>query len=298
MPARRRTIPSPATRRPKVAGTAAPGRPETDGEGPTLTGVRGPRPPASVAARVRTQPAGPVADAPVADAPSDAAVADAPAGPAGDPASVDPAEPTTGADPATTPRGRRRSRPAAGSGDPAEPTGTGRGAAVLSRLRTMPVLAALLVVLVALSVFFGIATAALRSSPSAANTALTDLTATSEVSTQLGDALELLYSYDFARLDENERAARDVITEGFTPEFDRLFTQVRELAPQQQAVVSAVVTVSAVQSIEGDTAVLVAFMDQQASTAASTEQVAAAGRLTVTGERVDGRWRIASVESR
>ncbi|GAA3245956.1 hypothetical protein GCM10017691_53500 [Pseudonocardia petroleophila] len=305
MPARRRTSPSPATRRPKVAGTAAPGRPETDGDGPTLTGVRAPRPAASVAARARTQPADPATDdAPVADAP----VADAPEAPAAAAATVTDAEPATGADPtadrATAPRGRRRSRRSAEpeseseSAESAEPAGPGRGAALLARLRTVPVLAALLVVLVALSVFFGIATAALRGSPSAANTALTDLTATSEVSTQLGDALELLYSYDFARLDENERAARDVITEGFTPEFDRLFAQVRELAPQQQAVVSAVVTVSAVQSIEGDTAVLVAFMDQQATTAASAEQVAAAGRLTVTGERVDGRWRIASVESR
>lgn len=132
-----------------------------------------------------------------------------------------------------------------------------------------------------------------RSSP-----ALTDLAATSEAGDQLGDALETLYSYDFARLDENERAARDVITEDFAPEFERLFAQVRELAPQQQAVVSAVVAVSAVQVVEGDRAVLVAFMDQEASTTANAEQVAAAGRLTVTGRLVDGRWKIAAVESR
>ncbi|MDN5933995.1 MAG: hypothetical protein L0I24_23475 [Pseudonocardia sp.] len=162
----------------------------------------------------------------------------------------------------------------------------------------MPVLAAALVVLIALAAFFGIATASLRGSPAATNTALTDLATTSEVSSQLGDALEVLYSYDFARLDENERAAREVITDEFTPEFERLFAQVRELAPQQQAVVSAVVSVSAVQLIEGDRAVLVAFMDQQATTVASAEQVAAAGRLTVTGELVDGRWKIAAVESR
>jgi len=146
-------------------------------------------------------------------------------------------------------------------------------------------------------VFFGIATVGMRSTPAASNAALTDVATTAEVSNQLGDALEVLYSYDFTRLDENERAAREVITTGFSTEFDRLFTQVRELAPQQQAVVSATVTVSAVQQIEGDRAVLVAFMDQQATTAANAEQVAA-GRLTVTGERVDGRWKIAAVESR
>ncbi|MBW0093260.1 nuclear transport factor 2 family protein, partial [Pseudonocardia sp. KRD-188] len=220
------------------------------------------------------------------------------------PVDVDAAEPDAEPGPAdlekSAPRGRRRAardEPAEAT-EPAETASWGRGRALLARLRTVPVLAAALVVLVALAVFFGIATASLRGNPAAANTALTDLAATSEVSTQLGDALETLYSYDFSRLDENERAARGVITDAFAPEFDRLFAQVRELAPQQEAVVSAVVNVSAVQRIDGDTAVLVAFMDQQATTAASAEQVAAAGRLTVTGERVDGRWRIAAVESR
>ena len=55
-----------------------------------------------------------------------------------------------------------------------------------------------------------------------------------------------MYSYDFTRLDENERAARDVITPAFAAQFDQLFAQVRELAPQQQAVVSATVALSAV----------------------------------------------------
>lgn len=307
MPARRRTSPSPATRRPKVAGTTPGGRPETDGDGPTLTGVRPPRPAAGKPARAWTQPtdaepaaptddpAGvdPTGDGPPADLTKRSAGADV----APDAATVAVADPDADPDAATvaTPRGRRR---AAAEESGAAPTDAGRAGALLARLRTVPVLAAALVVLVALAAFFGIATASLRGTPAAANSALTDLAATSEVSSQLGDALESLYSYDFARLDENERAAREVITDGFTPQFERLFTQVRELAPQQQAVVSAVVSVSAVQLIEGDRAVLVAFMDQRATTAASAEQVAAAGRLTVTGELVDGRWRIAAVESR
>lgn len=295
MPARRRTTASPATRRPRVAGTAVPGRPETEGEGPTLTGVRAARPAAPVTPRARTQPE--VAD-PVDPAdPVEPAPAPAPAA-----VDVEAAEPGPVDLEKSAPRGRRRAaRDEPEATEPAEttePASSGRGRTLLARLRTVPVLAAALVVLVALAVFFGIATASLRGTPAAANTALTDLAATSEVSTQLGDALETLYSYDSSRLDENERAARGVITDAFTPEFDRLFAQVRELAPQQEAVVSAVVNVSAVQRIDGDTAVLVAFMDQQATTAASTEQVAAAGRLTVTGERVDGRWRIAAVESR
>ena len=45
--------------------------------------------------------------------------------------------------------------------------------------------------------------------------------------------------------------------------------------------------------------IVVVFVDQQATRAAApdaqSQQLAAAGRLTVTGERVDGRWKIAAV---
>jgi len=166
----------------------------------------------------------------------------------------------------------------------------------------VPLLAAALVVLTGLAVFFGIEDARLRGTPAAANSALVDVGTTAEVSGQLTDALQTIYSYDFARLDENERAARAVITPEFADQFNRLFAQVRDLAPQQQAVVSATVTLSAVKEITGDRAVLVAFMDQQATRAAADDgqptQLAAAGRLTVTGQKIDGRWKIAAVESK
>jgi Mce-associated membrane protein len=166
------------------------------------------------------------------------------------------------------------------------------------RHRVVPLLASALVVLAAVAVVAGIQDARLRGSPAAANTALVDVGATAEVAGQLSDAVETIYSFDFARLDENENAARDVITPEFAAEFDRLFGEVRARAPQQQAVVSATVTLSAVKEITGDRAVLVAFVDQQATRAApdaESQQLAAAGRLTVTGERVDGRWKIAAV---
>jgi Mce-associated membrane protein len=186
--------------------------------------------------------------------------------------------------------------------DRAERTADAEAAApallALLRHRAVPLLAAALVVLAAVAVVAGIQDARLRGSPAAANTALVDVGATAEVAGQLSDAIETVYSFDFARLDENENAARDVITPEFAAEFDRLFGEVRTRAPQQQAVVSATVTLSAVKEITGDRAVLVVFVDQQATRAApdaQAQQLAAAGRLTVTGERVDGRWKIAAV---
>ncbi|WP_433289845.1 hypothetical protein ACQPZQ_40905 [Pseudonocardia sp. CA-142604] len=206
-------------------------------------------------------------------------------------------------------------QPAPGTSAPDEPTTEERAvtpaeeqAADLAsdsggkRSLRVPLLAAALVVLTGLAVFFGIEDAHLRHTPAAANSALVDVGTTAEVSGQLTDALQTIYSYDFARLDENERAARAVITPEFADQFNRLFAQVRDLAPQQQAVVSATVTLSAVKEITGDRAVLVAFMDQQATRAAADDgqptQLAAAGRLTVTGQKIDGRWKIAGVESK
>ncbi|MFC5951481.1 hypothetical protein ACFQH9_24740 [Pseudonocardia lutea] len=135
--------------------------------------------------------------------------------------------------------------------------------------------------------------------PAARNTALVDVAATTQVSQQLGDAVKAVYSYDYTRLDQNEAAAREVITPEFGRQFDQLFGEVRTLAPQQQAVVTATISQSAVESITGDRAVLVVFLDQQATRAAAGDQagqqVAAAGRLTVTGQLVDGTWKIADV---
>lgn len=166
------------------------------------------------------------------------------------------------------------------------------------RRPAVALLAVAAVVLATVAVVAGIQDARLRGTPAAANTALVDVGTTAEVAGQLSDAIQTVYSFDFARLDENEKAARDVITPEFATQFDRLFGEVRARAPQQQAVVSATVTQTAVKEITGDRAVLVAFVDQQATRAApdaQSQQLAAAGRLTVTGERVDGRWKIAAV---
>jgi Mce-associated membrane protein len=176
------------------------------------------------------------------------------------------------------------------------PAAGGLGAFV--RRRAVPLLAAAVVVLATVAVVAGMQDARLRGTPAAENTALVDVGTTAEVASQLSDAIETVYSFDFARLDENEKAARDVITPEFAAEFDRLFGEVRARAPQQQAVVSATVTRTAVKEITGDRAVLIAFVDQQATRAApdaQSQQLAAAGRLAVTGQRVDGHWKIAAV---
>ncbi|MCE0762561.1 hypothetical protein LWC35_06500 [Pseudonocardia kujensis] len=164
--------------------------------------------------------------------------------------------------------------------------------------RGTTILAGVTVVALALAVLAGVSWWSMNHTPAARNTALVDVAATTQVSQQLGDAVKTVYSYDYTRLDQNEAAARQVITPEFGQQFDQLFGEVRKLAPQQQAVVTATISQAAVESITGDRAVLMVFLDQQATRAANDQagqQVAAAGRLTVTGQRVDGTWKIADV---
>jgi Mce-associated membrane protein len=205
------------------------------------------------------------------------------------------------------PRGRRRighrvrpdgpvtdAEPQRKAAAPAEP----RGIAAWPRKRRLLALATALGVSLGLAGWFGYQTLALRTDPVARNVALVDLGASTQAISQVSTAMERVYSFDYTRLDENERVAKDMITPEFADDFATLFEQVRKLAPQQQAVVSATVAMAAVKELEGDRAVLVLFLDQQATRGADAKQLLASGRVTVSSQLIDGRWKIAGVDSR
>lgn len=218
--------------------------------------------------------------------------------------------------------GRRTTDPAAGSSGPPgeEPgrdaagraaerraeTGTEPGqepseeerasARFRSGVATLVALVAVAVIALGLTAWFRGEANQLAGSSAASNEALVDVGATAQVSGQVRDAVERVYSYDFARLDDNERASRAVITGQFEQDFEEQFGRVRELAPQQKAVVVAKVLNLGVKVLDGDRAIVVVFLDQQADRGVETKQMLVAGRLTVTAQRVDGQWKIAGVE--
>ncbi|MGH3925276.1 MAG: hypothetical protein ACRDTT_20855, partial [Pseudonocardiaceae bacterium] len=152
------------------------------------------------------------------------------------------------------------------------------------------------VIMLGLAAWFRGAANQLSGSAAASNSALVDAGTTAEVSGQVQAAVERIYSYDFARLDDNERAAGELITGTFTEDYREQFGVVRQLAPAQQAVVVATVLDLAVKVLDGDRAIAVVFLDQQASRGVEAPQLSVAGRLTVTAQRVDGSWKIADVE--
>lgn len=165
-----------------------------------------------------------------------------------------------------------------------------------SRIAKLVALVAVVLIALGLAAWFRGEANQLAGSGSASNQALVDVGTTAQVAGQVRDAVERVYSYDYARLDDNERASRQVITGQFAQDFTTQFARVRELAPQQKAVVVAKVQNLAVKVLDGDRAIVVVFLDQQADRGVETKQLLVAGRLTVTAQRVDGVWKIAGVQ--
>lgn len=178
---------------------------------------------------------------------------------------------------------------------PAAETPVGRSA-VATRVAVLVVGTLVLVIALCLAAWFRGEANQLTGSAPASNAALIDPGTTAQVSGQVRDGVQRIYSYDFARLDDNERAARQVITGTFVRDFGEQFGRVRELAPQQQAVVVATVANLAVKMLDDDRAIVVVFIDQQASRGPQAQPLLVAGRLTVTAERVEGSWKIADVQ--
>lgn len=158
------------------------------------------------------------------------------------------------------------------------------------------VLVAVMLIALGLAAWWRDETHALLGTAAASNRALLDVGTTAEISGQVGDAVQRVFSYDFARLDDTERAATAVITGPFALDYRRQFARVRELAPGQQAVVVATVPALAVKVLDGDRAIVVVFIDQQANRGSQAQPLLAAGRLRVTAQRVSGSWRISDVE--
>ena len=167
----------------------------------------------------------------------------------------------------------------------------------LTGVATLVALVAVLVMAVGVAAWFRGEANQLTASSAATNDALVDKDSTAQVSAQISDAVKRVYSYDFARLDDNERAAGEVVTGPFVDIFRQQFAKIRKLAPPQEAVVVASVPAIAVKSLNDNRAIVLVFLDQQARQAGKDKPLLATGRLSITAQRVDGRWKIADAES-
>ena len=153
-----------------------------------------------------------------------------------------------------------------------------------------------LVLLVALAVgctaWFGIEAASLSPGD---NQALVDLSATSDVSSSVSDAVKAVFSYDYANLARTERAAAEVLTGDAVGQYRAQFASARTRATSEKLTRTTTVRAVGVRSLRGDSADLLLFLDQQTVAQGGGAPTSSVAQLAVTAKRIDGRWKLATL---
>ncbi|GAA3433427.1 hypothetical protein [Kutzneria kofuensis] len=214
---------------------------------------------------------------------------------------VEPAEPTRREFPKAFPDAEAEPAPAGERrplGERLAPAGR-----ALTRLRPRTVLGPIVMVLVAAVLtaagfwFRGEAGRVLDGG-SAANKALADTGATTDVITQVTRDMETVSSYKYTDLAGAQKAGQAVSTGKFLGDYNKLFEQVKSQAPAQKAVVTGQVAKIGVRQLQGDDAILLAFLTQT-TTRADTNQSNSVGLVyTVTAHRSGGKWLISDLTPR
>ncbi|MFJ4830822.1 hypothetical protein ACIP79_13030 [Streptomyces sp. NPDC088747] len=172
--------------------------------------------------------------------------------------------------------------------------------------RTPAVVGALCVLTLLLGGFAGWAHGradTLRDKPARQNTALTDVSATSEIKGQTTRAVAALFSYDHTHPAALDEAARELLTGKAVAQHRDLFAAVRDRADQQKAVITTTVTDSGVERIDGDRARVLVYADQSSvSTAAKKDKADdegtyAGAMFAVDVVRRDGRWLVSGIDT-
>ncbi|MFE3170944.1 hypothetical protein ACFXPA_22580 [Amycolatopsis sp. NPDC059090] len=136
-----------------------------------------------------------------------------------------------------------------------------------------------------------------NASAAASNHALTDQPATAEVTSAISLALNKIFSYTYDKTDVTENAAATLLRGHARDSYEKLFAQVRTMAPGQRLTLASRVSATSVQQLTNDHAQLLVFLDQSATRGNATPETAAA-QLSVTAQRIDGNWYVTDLAPR
>jgi Mce-associated membrane protein len=242
---------------------------------------------------VEKAPAGETVEKPAADA-GTAGEAEPADGPAADATTATAAEADAG-EPAPAEEASGDTRAEKDGIGTAPVAGAAHADADRAEVRRLTVLSVAAVLLVALAVVFGVAWNSESSSGPTSNRAFVDSGTTAEVVGQVTNAIITVYSYNYTTLPQNETAAKGVITGRFAGEFDKVFAPVKQLAPQQQAMVQTTVPAAAVAQLQGDRARLLMMVNQTGTRGPDKQPTQASARLVVDAQKVAGQWKISEV---
>jgi Mce-associated membrane protein len=127
------------------------------------------------------------------------------------------------------------------------------------------------------------------------NLAFVDQASTSAVKNQVAAAINAIYSYDSAELDQSEGRALSFITGSYVDQFKKNFATVRQLAPKEKAALTSTVVETGVESLTQSRATLLVMVNQIGRRGDNPQPLRASVRLSVTAEKVDGQWKVADV---
>ncbi|WP_406457231.1 hypothetical protein OG782_32755 [Streptomyces sp. NBC_00876] len=166
------------------------------------------------------------------------------------------------------------------------------------RIRLPAVLCAATVLLGAFAVWSFTSAGSLRDDPSRQNTALTDISRTSEVKGQITEAVGAVFSYNYASPAKADAAVKTYLTGRAVQQHRDMLAEVRAQAPKQKLVLTTTVTESGVELLDGDRARLLIFADQSNTrTGKSEETTYAAAMFAVDAVRRGGTWRISAIDT-
>lgn len=174
---------------------------------------------------------------------------------------------------------------------------TGRTAA-RPRIGLPAVLCAATVLLGAFAAWAFTSAGSLNDDPSRQNTALTDISRTSEVKGQITEAVGAVFSYNYASPAKADTAVKKYLTGKAVQQHEDMLAGVRAQAPEQKLVLTTTVTESGVELLDGDRARLIIFADQSNTrTGKSEETTYAAAMFAVDAVRRGGTWRISAIDT-
>lgn len=166
------------------------------------------------------------------------------------------------------------------------------------RIRLPAVLCAATVLLGAVAAWAFTSADTLRDDPSRQNTALTDIGRTSEVKGRITEAVQAVFSYDYASPAKSDRAARTHLVGRAVQQHKDMLAEVRAQAPKQKLVLTTTVTQSGVERLDGDRARLLVFADQSNTRTGKAEETTyAAAMFAVDAVRRGGTWRISAIDT-
>ncbi|MCW2495104.1 hypothetical protein [Jatrophihabitans sp.] len=164
------------------------------------------------------------------------------------------------------------------------------------RWRLRAVLVALTAALVATGVIFLVRAGSERDSGAAANHAVVDSAATSQVVGQVSAALNQVLSYSYSSPKVAQAAAAKYLAGDAVGQYKQLFAQLQERAPGQKLSFVAKVITAGVTSLHGNSAQLLVFLDQRSTRASDNESSVAAAQVQIGAVRSGGIWRITELK--